>query len=820
MSRQLATILEKAGLLTREEIQAMLAVAERSRRPLWDVVLTEKGVSEDKLAEAFSEQMRLPLVRLAATVIDTEAVRCISEELARRYVCIPLSREGNGRREGEAARRRPTLVVAMTNPADVTAIQDVEFASGCQVKPVVATRTEVMDAIGRLYGGEDWLEDLLQNVSEGAELQIMSAEGGEEGDSSVSDARTQAEMPPVVKMVNLIILDSIKQGASDIHIEPTVNDVQVRTRVDGLLRDFMQVPKWLQGPMVSRLKILAKLDISERRLPQDGRIKVAYEKMGIDLRISTLPTHFGEKVVMRVLGSGRTVPATREIGMKGEDLLLLKNACDQPQGMILVTGPTGSGKTTTLYSILNEKKNPAINIITVEDPIEIQLGGINQVQINIKAGLTFAACLRSILRQDPDVILVGEIRDLETAEIAFHASMTGHLVFSTLHTNSTTATVARLLDLGVDPYLIGSSINLILAQRLMRKNCTKCRESYKPDPKLIERLRLQEGEIPAFYHGAGCDACGQTGYSGRVGIFEMLRMTPTVKELINRKASELELRKAALSAGTVLLLQDALDKVRQGITTIEEVLRVIQIQEDEVVRCPNCNSMINLDFSTCPYCLHSLRVVCGACGQELKPEWRICPYCNTKVTKLTLVGEREQKAPYLLPGGTAEPAAAAAQAAALPPTPAPSAPASAVAAGAETAPGVAPPLKAPRILVVDDDDAIRRLVVKTLERMSSKPEVFTAGDGSEGLKLVDKIKPDLVVLDIMMPGMSGFDVCQKLRSNIQTAFIPILMLTGNTDEESRTQGFLVGTDDYMHKPFSVPELHARVSRLLRRTYGV
>ena len=814
MSRQLASILEKSGLLPRDEIQATLAIAERSRRPLWDVILTDKGVSEEKLAEAFSDQMRLPLVRLAATVIEVEAVRCISEELARRYVCIPLSREGTGGKDKESARRRPTLVVAMTNPADVGAIQDIEFASGCQVKPVVATRTEVMDAIGRHYAGDDWLEDLLQNVSEGGELQIMSAEG-EEGDSSVTDARSQAEMPPVVKMVNLIILDSIRQGASDIHIEPTVNDVQVRTRVDGLLRDFMQVPKWLHNPMVSRLKILAKLDIAERRLPQDGRIKVAYEKAGIDLRVSTLPTHFGEKVVMRVLGSGRTVPATRDIGMKAEDLKLLKAACEQPQGMILVTGPTGSGKTTTLYSILSEKKNPSINIITVEDPIEIQLGGINQVQVNVKAGLTFAASLRSILRQDPDVILVGEIRDLETAEIAFHASMTGHLVFSTLHTNSTTATVARLLDLGVDPYLIGSSINLILAQRLMRKICTKCRESYKPDPKLVERLRLQEGEIPTYYHGAGCEACGQTGYTGRVGVFEMLRMTPTVKELINRKASELELRKAALSAGTLLLLQDALDKVRQGITTIEELLRVIQIQEDEVVRCPNCNSMINLDFSTCPYCLHSLRVVCGACGQELKGEWRICPYCNTKVTKMTLVGEREHKAPFLLPGAVGEGEAASGEGprATAPPPPA-------AADGAEAAAGTAPPLKAPRILVVDDDDTIRRLVVKTLERMSSKPEVFTASDGGEGLAQVEKVKPDLVVLDIMMPGMSGFDVCQKLRSNIQTAFIPILMLTGNTDEESRTQGFLVGTDDYMHKPFSVPELHARVSRLLRRTYGV
>jgi CheY-like chemotaxis protein len=515
------------------------------------------------------------------------------------------------------------------------------------------------------------------------------------------------------------------------------------------------------------------------------------------------------------------LPGTHEIGMRPEDLSLLRNACEQPQGMILVTGPTSSGKTTTLYSILNEKKNPAINIITVEDPIEFQLPGINQVQVNNKAGLTFGATLRSVLRQDPDVILLGEIRDLETAEIAFHASMTGHLVFSTVHTNSTAATVARLLELGVDPYLVATSVNLILAQRLVRKVCSQCKEEYQPDPKMLERLHVQPGDF-TFYHGRGCDACGKTGYAGRLGVFEMLRMTPTLKELVNRKAPELDLRKAALTAGTQLLLQDALNKVAQGITTVEELLRVIQLQEDEVIRCPNCNSLINLDFSTCPYCLYALKVVCQACGQELKPEWRICPYCNTKVTKMTIVGE--QQVPHMLPGVTAQPGVPTQ---ALPPAPPPApaaTPTTAPAATPNLTPpavgGQPPPAKAPRILVVDDDDAIRRLVSKSLQTLPVKPEVHTAAAGDEGLAVAQEMKPDLVVLDVKMPGLSGFEVCQKLRSNIQTAFIPILMLTGNTDEESRTQGFMVGTDDYMGKPFSVPELHERVTRLLRRTYGL
>ena len=811
MSRQLASILEKAGVLPPEDIREALTQAEQSKRPFWEVVLSERGVSEEKLAETFAEHLHLPYVKLAATTVEPDAVRSISEEIARRFTCLPIKKESTTAKEVEMAggpKRRPNLVLAMANPADFAAIQDIEFATGCAVKPVVATRSEVVDAIERFYAPENWLQDFLQNVSESEELQIVSGEEAEGAEVPLGDARSQAELPPVVKMVNLIIQDGIKQGASDIHIEPTLNHVQVRTRVDGLLRDFMQVPKWLHGPLVSRLKILSKLDIAERRLPQDGRIKVALEHHGVDLRVSTLPTHFGEKVVLRVLGSGRAVPKTSALGLKEDDHAVLKAAVEQPQGMILVTGPTSSGKTTTLYSLVNEKKNPAINIITVEDPIEYQLPGINQVQVNAKAGLTFAATLRSILRQDPDVILVGEIRDLETAEIAFHAAMTGHLVLSTLHTNSTTATVARLLDLGVDPFLIGTSINLVLAQRLLRRNCEQCREPYKPSEKLLERLHIEEMDFTPV-RGRGCEGCRKTGYAGRLGVFEVMRMTPTVKELINRKASEMELRKAAVAAGTTLLLQDAMEKVRQGTTTIEEVLRVIHLQEDEVIRCPNCGSLISLDFSTCPYCLFSLKVVCEACAQELKPEWRICPYCSARVTKMTIVSERERRVPHLLAeaGGGSAPAGG---------------PAPASEAGVRTpaAVGGPAPKKQPRILVVDDDEAIRRLLVKSLEQLPSNPIVYTATNGHEGLAAVENMQPDMLVLDIMMPGMSGFEVCQKLRSNIQTAFIPIMMLTGNTDEESRTRGFLVGTDDYMGKPFSVPELHARVSRLLRRTYGL
>jgi Tfp pilus assembly pilus retraction ATPase PilT/CheY-like chemotaxis protein len=573
-------------------------------------------------------------------------------------------------------------------------------------------------------------------------------------------------------------------------------------------------------PLVSRVKILSKLDISERRLPQDGRIKIMQQNKSQDLRVSTLPTHFGEKVVMRILGSSK-IPDLPQLGFNESQSALVEAALNQPQGLILTTGPTGSGKSTTLYSLLQRRKSPEVNIITVEDPIEYQIPGINQVQVNVKAGLTFAASLRSILRQDPDVILVGEIRDLETAEIAFHAAMTGHLVLSTLHTNSSLATIARLLDLGVDPFLISSSINLIMAQRLARRVCQRCREIYTPSSGLLERLHIDEPNIN-FYRGKGCPACGNTGYAGRVGLYEILRMTPTIKELINRKAPEAEMRKAAGLAGTRFLLEEAMEKVRQGITTLEEVLRVIQLQEEEITRCPKCNSFINLDFSTCPYCLHALKYLCESCGQELKLEWRICPYCNTRVERAP-TAEGALKA--LPPGASLE----------APPRGRARGPVAALPAAAadggdgegETESGGKgraasgrPMPKKPRILVVDDDEGIKKVLQKSLQQLPMETEVLTASDGEEALKVAEKHLPDLVISDVMMPHMDGITLCQKLREDFQTAFIPIMMLTASADEANRTKAYMVGTDDYVTKPFTIPDLNARVMRLLRRTYGL
>ena len=611
---RLAAFLVKSGVLTAAAIEAMGRQPEYQKVALFDGLLGSGTLSEEALADAVAGMLELPRLSLSTVSLDPEAMKLLGEKGCRKYVCVALRIEGKA------------LVVAIANPADYEAIRDIEFIAGMPVRPAVATRTEIGEAREQFFGTEDRLQDFLANVASPSQLLFVAQEKAE-AESEQIDLEA-ADLPPVVKMCNVLISDGIKNQASDIHIEPAVNFVQVRMRVDGVLREYMQIPKWLQSPLVSRLKILSKLDIAERRVPQDGRIKVNFLHRSVDLRVSTLPTHFGEKVVLRILGN-TDVPSLQSLGFSESQLPIMESVLHQPQGMILVTGPTGAGKSTSLYSMVTALRSPQVNIITVEDPIEYQLPGINQVQVNPKAGLTFASCLRSILRQDPDVILLGEIRDLETAEIAFQAAMTGHLVLSTLHTNSSLATVARLLDLGVDPQLITSAVSMILAQRLVRQTCAKCKTPHSPPARLLERLRIQEGDF-VFHQGQGCAPCSMTGFSGRLGVYEMLRMTPSLKELIHRKAGEGELRKAAGMTGTRFLLDDAMEKARQGLTTLEEVMRVVQLQEDEITRCPECNAFINLDFSSCPYCLTTLRHLCTQCGEELKPEWLLCPYCNTR----------------------------------------------------------------------------------------------------------------------------------------------------------------------------------------------
>jgi type II secretory ATPase GspE/PulE/Tfp pilus assembly ATPase PilB-like protein len=612
MSKQLEIVLRHSGLMTPDQVQRSADQARRRNMPLSDLILKDNLVSEDALADALAKYLRLPRVRLANSESDPEALKKVPEKTVRKHHCLPLSLEGK------------TMTVAMADPTDYLAIQDVEFAAGLSVRPVVATRTELQDGVEERYAAENRIGSFLANVPEVAELQIVPDEMQDLA-VDAGDARSQAEVAPVVKMVNLVVFDAIKSGASDLHIEPTLHDVHVRMRVDGVLRDYTHVPKWLHGPLISRLKVLAKLDITERRLPQDGRVNVQYQGRTIDLRVSTLPTHFGEKAVLRVLGGGAT-PQVDKMGLNAQQAAALDLSIAQPQGMILVTGPTGSGKTTTLYAVIAKRRSPEVNIVTVEDPIEYQLTGINQVQVNTKAGLSFAGVLRSILRQDPDVILVGEMRDEETAEVAFQAAMTGHLVLSTLHTNSAVGAIPRLFDLNVDPNILSTSLTLVIAQRLVRRICEQCKETYRPDPATAQRVGLGPTEGPV-YRGRGCPACGGTGFQGRLGIFEFFKPTVNLRRMIHDRVGEVELRNAARKAGMKLLREDALDKIRQGLTSPDEVLRVVQVDETEVP-CPNCHAPIEPEFSVCPYCLFAIRKTCASCGQNMKPDWKACPYCN------------------------------------------------------------------------------------------------------------------------------------------------------------------------------------------------
>jgi len=768
----------------RTELEAGIALARQKGVSAVDLLVDERRYSEEALAEGFCQWLKLPRVKVASLILDPEAASAISEKMALKHQCLPLKIEGK------------TLVMAMANPADYDAIQDVQFISGFSVQPVVATRTEILDGIQEVYATEDRMQDFLSKVVDTGDLTILTQDT-EKVDLDKVDDRSAADLAPVVKMCNLILQEGIRSQASDVHLEPTLNCLQVRMRVDGVLREYIDVPKWLHHPLVSRIKILASLDIAERRLPQDGRIRVKYQNKSIDLRISTLPTHFGEKIVMRVLGS-TSIPALELMGLTEWQFTVLTECLSQPQGMILLTGPTGSGKTTTLYSMIARRRSPEINIVTVEDPIEYQLPGITQVQVNVKAGLTFAGSLRSILRQDPDVILVGEIRDAETAEIAFQAAITGHLVLSTLHTNSSFSAITRLLELGIDPFLVTSSLNLVVAQRLARRICGQCKERYTPSAQSLQKCQITDPDL-AFYRGRGCAACGRSGYSGRMGVYEMLRMTSALKDLIRKKAGETSLRRTAAASGTRTLLEDGLARVRDGSTNPEELLRVVELEADDNFPCPKCSSMVAREFKTCPYCMITLRNICVSCSQDLKPEWKMCPYCTTPVSVNVAPADR----PKVLTEGHEEQA--------LSPRGTPMLPEQSASR---------PAVKRPKILVADDDCGIAMVVGKALEQLPMEVEVFTASDGVEALEAMHLHGADLVILDVNMPRMDGFDVCDRLRKDIRTAFLPILMLTANADQDSRTKGYLVGTDDYMSKPFAVPDLIARVSRLLRRTYGL
>jgi type IV pilus assembly protein PilB len=671
----------------------------------------------------------------------------------------------------------------MSNPLDQEAIRHVEFATSHRVKPAVAVRSQVAEAIAHIYKREGAFDALLADVPATSSVELMRQQTEGDGQKELQSLTREAEQAPIVKMVNLILLEAFNAKASDIHIEPGPNAVVVRYRVNGILEDSLQVPKWVHGPAIARIKVMAKLDITERRVPQDGHLSVRHRDAIVDVRVSSLPTTYGEKVVMRVLDPSIGPRRLADLGFEDGDLETVRRVIQRPEGMILVTGPTGSGKTTTLYAVLQEILSPELNIVTIENPVEYQVKGVSQVEVNEKQGLTFSSVLRSVLRQDPDVILVGEIRDKETAQIAFQAAQTGHLVLSTLHTNDTVATITRLLDLGVEPFVVAPSLLAVVAQRLVRSVCPACAAPAAADDAAAAALGLRDRS--RLRRGRGCPACRKSGFAGRIGCYEVLPVTRRIQQLVEQHAAESAIRVAAEQDGMRSLRDDARLKVEKGVTTPDEVVRVVQF-ESRGPTCPSCAASVEDSFTMCPYCRAQLRLTCGGCGVVLKKEWAACPFC----------------------GAQSQPVAAP------PPT---------QVAAAESAP--APESSAvgridvPRVLVVDDHDDVRDLVRRAILKSPFPVEVELASNGPEALAKVAARTPHLIVLDVMMPGMDGFEVCRKLRADLKTALIPVLMLTARDDADSKRMGFLAGTDDYVVKPFDRPELIARVQRLLERSYG-
>ena len=568
MSSRLGEILIKESLITSEQLRQALEHQKSSGGRLGTCLMKLGFISEDEITGVLSRQYGVPSINLKFYEVDASVIKLIPQDTAVRYQIVPLSRVGS------------TLTIAMTDPTNVFAMDDIKFMTGFNVEPVVASETAIAEAISKFYGeaesGEE-LDKVMKDLSaeESADLELAA----EEQETNLADLERAAEEAPIIKLVNLILTDAVKRGASDIHIEPYEKEVRVRLRIDGILQSVMTPPLKLRDAITSRIKIMAKLDISEKRLPQDGRIMIKYRKDGkikdLDFRVSTIPTLYGEKIVMRLLDKENLRLDMTKLGFEQESLTKFERAILRPYGMVLVTGPTGSGKTNTLYSSIARLNTQETNIMTAEDPVEFQLAGVNQVQMKDQIGLNFAAALRAFLRQDPNIILVGEIRDFETAEIAVKAALTGHLVLSTLHTNDAPSTISRLMNMGIEPFLVATSVNLICAQRLVRKICQNCKEPLEvPEQTLLDAgFTQEETATTKIYIGKGCGTCNKSGYKGRVGLYEVMEINDELRELILVGASALELKKKAIDQGMLTLRRSGLTKAAMGATTLEEVLR-------------------------------------------------------------------------------------------------------------------------------------------------------------------------------------------------------------------------------------------------------
>jgi type II secretory ATPase GspE/PulE/Tfp pilus assembly ATPase PilB-like protein/ActR/RegA family two-component response regulator len=731
-----------------------LRQAEDDHESLWDAVVEKELASDEALLTTLSTRFRLKLADLSHS--DLPARELVPEQVARRYVILPIAVTDS------------TLEIATANPFDLDCEKTLAFATGREVRIQLASPRMIRDKIEELYKPENAIDLLLEGMDAAAEItQIDDQPDTDDLTISAEEASTR----PVVRLVDLILSEGITARSSDIHIEPEEGGVAVRYRIDGVLRQVMKIPRAAGIPLISRIKIISGMDIADRLRPQDGRARVAVNGVPVDLRVSTLPASLGEKVVIRVLDTSSTVLALESLGLTGEECTAITDLLENRDGIILVTGPTGSGKTTTLYSAIRHVQSEGVNIVTVEDPVEYRLQGIVQVQVHEKAGLTFASALRSILRQDPDVVLVGEIRDRETAQIAVQASLTGHLVLSTLHTNDAPNAITRLVDIGMEPYKIASALRGVVAQRLMRRLCPTCKEVWvEAIPRKLHRWLQPDTPL---YRAVGCPECAMTGYRGRFSIVEILPVTAEIERVVGASENADKIAAAGRKAGMRSLWESGLAHVLGGESTIDELLRVVDVpQEDELV---GAEAEVQKRAS-------GSRRRSGDASAATTDSTASIPKGSTaevQPTGTSLASEFE----LLEPVETDE----------------------------------RPRRLEAKVLLVDDEDQLRRVMKDLLERDGY--EVTEAADGVEALDQVDRHAPDIIVLDLNLPGLDGYGVLSHLRSRPATQNIPVVVLTALGDEDSEVRVFELGADDFLSKPFRARALSARLQAVLGRVRG-
>ncbi len=638
----MGNILVKAGVITQEDLRR--ALKERRDDEFLSETLQRLGLAkESRIIKALQDHLKIDYIDLKETHINPAVVKFLPRELCEKNRIIPVRLDGN------------QITLAMADPSDIFMCDNIALMTGLKVVPLIASSTEILRYLNKVYG-EKKESDLLEGVDEVSEIEpideIDIVIDEEEEEINVQELIGSSEVPPIIRIVNAIISEAIRYNASDVHIEPKTKYTVVRYRIDGMLHSKIRIPSELHPATISRVKIIAKMDIAERRKPQDGRITVKAGTKIVDIRVSTMPTINGEKVVMRILDKSTAIRSLEDLGVLPDDLKKIHIIIKKPQGIVISTGPTGSGKTTMLYSILSAMLQSTKNFETIEDPVEYFLEEANQVYVKEKIGLSFASVLRATLRQDPDVILVGEIRDYETADVAFKAALTGHMVLTTLHTNNSIASITRLIDMGVKPYLIASAVEGIIAQRLVRTVCKYCKKEEEPDPELLELLKIKPESIgDKVYKGRGCDRCNNTGYLGRTGIFEVFMMDDDFRQLISTNYREGELLKLARARGMKILIEDGIEKVRQGNTTLDELLRVLGPQTRPERRCETCHQMIDINFPFCPYCGSFKQNFCRACKMPLEEDWNICPFCGTSKLKESNHERRVSNGRYRLDSG-------------------------------------------------------------------------------------------------------------------------------------------------------------------------